>query len=703
MAQHYRVCNLCEAMCGLIVETEDQSVVSIRANPDDVFSQGAYCPKSQGLKDLYEDSDRIKKPLKKGKNGFEEITWDQAFLEISDRIKIIQANHGKNAIATYLGNPVSHNMGAMIAYPMLSRILKTRNKYSATSVDQLPHMLAANLMFGHSLLLAIPDVERTDYMLILGANPSVSNGSLMSAAGISSKLKAIVKRGGKVVVIDPRYTETASHATEHHFIQPGTDVFLLAAIASILLEKGKGEWRPHTRDWETLTELLGGFDLELAVKKTGISRDVIEGIAKDFLSHDRGICYGRMGLSTQEHGSLCQWLINVINILSGNFDQPGGVLFTSPAVDVLSFIGGRGHKNRSRVRQLPDFDGEYPSATLADEILTPGEGQVKALITVAGNPAMSLPNGTKLRKALNELDLLVCLDLFVTETTSQADYILPPVSPLQRSHYDLIFNQLAIKNVARFSPAIFKRKKGELEDFDILLELAMRLTKGSKLDIIKSKATLKVMKTLGPKLILDILLRKGPRKQSVKSLLANPHGIDFGFLESSSALKKLRTKDKKIHLVPELFKAGFEKLMKDSLSEEQTSKRLKLIGRRNLRTNNSWMHNCKGLHIKKRSFYFQIHPHDAEAYGVKDGQQVTLRNDVGEINGPVKISDRIAPGVVSVPHGWGHNNPENRLPHAAKLAGASVNDIMDDGAVDDISGNAILNGQSVELVLGQTS
>ncbi len=539
-------------------------------------------------------------------------------------------------------------------------------------------------------------------MLILGANPVVSNGSLLSAAGISSKLKDIVKKGGKTVVVDPRYTETASHASEHYFIQPGTDAFLLAGIASILLRDGRDRLRYLTKDWDKLVYLLQDYDFDMAAEKTGVPRNVMEAMAKDLLSYEQAICYGRMGVSTQRHGALCQWLINIINILSGNFDRPGGVLFTTPAIDLLPFLGnGRKQfdKRRSRVRQLPDFEGEYPSATLADEILTPGEGQVKALLTVAGNPLISLPNGNKMRKALHQLDLFVAIDFYVNESTNYADYILPPVSPLERSHYDLAFNHLAIKNVARFSLPVFKKKAGDYEDFDILLELALRIGKGSFMDRFKKNSKLKVLQTIGVSRTIDLMLRRGPRKQTLKGLLANPNGIDFGFLESTGS-SKLKTSDKKIHLVPEEFASGFKNLMSE-LGQVPEPNTLKLIGRRNLRTNNSWMHNCKGLHIKKGSFYFQINPKDAETFGVQTGDQVNLKNEIGQISGPVKVSDRISPGVVSVPHGWGQNHRDNRLQHAATLAGASINDIIDDTSIDEISGNAILNGQRVSLVVEQ--
>ncbi|SMF16789.1 molybdopterin-dependent oxidoreductase [Pseudobacteriovorax antillogorgiicola] len=695
-----RVCNLCEATCGLELELSGQDIKSIKADPDDVFSKGAYCPKSQGLKDLYQDPDRLRKPLKKTAQGFQEIPWEQALDEVAERIVKLQSQHGKASIATYTGNPNVHNLGAMLALPMLLRALKSPHRYSATSVDQLPHMLIAHLMFGHSLMLPIADVDRANYMLIIGANPVVSNGSLLTAAGLSSKLKQIQKRGGKVTVIDPRYTETASQATEHHFIKPGKDIYLLAAIVKGLLTSTTHKQAPHIKGLDILMDAFGDYEDPHFEARTGMSPEIVDRIIHDLHFYEGAICYGRMGVSTQEHGSLCQWLINVINFLTGNLDSAGGVMFTDPAIDILNYISRGAHhkkfaRRKTRVRGLPSFEGEFPVAALAEEILTSGEGQIKGLISIAGNPALSTPNGEQMRSALDKLDLFVAIDYYITESSAHADYILPPCSPLERSHYDLVFNALAIRNTARFSEATFK-KQGK-EDFDIILELWKRLDHGSKFQNFKIGAIAQGMIWLGPERILDGMLRRGPHKLTLKRLRENPHGIDLGAL-TPQLPDKLRTPDKKLDLAPEVLIKQFSQV-KAQLQKEPnpTADGFQLIGRRNLRSNNSWMHNCQSLHLKKRDFHVLVNEDDGAALGLSNGQTVRVSGAVGSIEAPVRLTDKIMKGVVSMPHGWGHQEGRSKLKQAIAMGGANINQILSDQEVEPVSGNAILNGQRVHV------
>jgi anaerobic selenocysteine-containing dehydrogenase len=461
----HRVCNLCEAMCGLWIETEGTEIVSIKSNAEDVLSKGAFCPKSQYLASLYEDPDRLKKPQKRVGEKWIEIPWEQAFAEISQEVSRLQKIHGTPSLATYLGNPNVHNMGNMLLLPFFLKSLRTPQKYSATSVDQLPHQIVSYQMFGHQLLFPIADVDRTDFMLILGANPVVSNGSLLSAPGLSSRLKGIQKRGGRVVVVDPRYTETASLADEHLFIRPGRDAHFLLAFWQCLIRKDGPRLRhlkEHVKGWDELVALLGTYPIGDLEGQTGIRQEQLEKLVDEYWQADRAICYGRMGVSTQAYGTLCQWLIYLINMTAGHLDREGGVLFTKPAFDVLDFMARGGHKGsfgrrKSRVRQLPEANGEFPSATLADEILTPGKGQVRALFTIAGNPLLSLPDGKRLEEALQSLELYVAIDFYRNETTRLAHYILPPTSPLQHGHYDLVFNAFAVRNIARYSPPVLPK------------------------------------------------------------------------------------------------------------------------------------------------------------------------------------------------------------------------------------------------------
>jgi anaerobic selenocysteine-containing dehydrogenase len=697
-------------MCGLTIELADDQSMTIRGNKDDVFSQGAFCPKSQGLKDLWQDPDRVRQPLKKINGKFEPISWDKAFDEIASRINALQKKYGRSSIATYAGNPNTHNFGNLILLPMFLRGLRTHNKFSATSVDQLPHMLASYLMFGHQLLLPIADVDHTRYMLMFGANPAVSNGSILSAAGLSTRLKAIQHRNGKVVLFDPRYTETASLVSEHYFIRPGTDAFLLAAVVKLLFARKAvkpGRLSSMIKGLVQLESLFQDIDLDQVSRITGVKREVIEQVAQDLQDHEPAICYGRMGVSTQAYGAICQWLINLINILTGNLDRKGGVLFTKPAIDLVDFasrVGSRGsfRRRKSRVHQLPEFGGEMPVATLADEILTPGEGQIKALITIAGNPVLSTPNGRKLEKAIGQLELQVAIDFYLNETTALADYILPPTSSLEHSHYDLIFNALASRNITRFSPAVVPSPEDGREDWEIMLELWSRIGyKDGIIDRSKKLLVRKSMQALGMERLVDLGLRTGPYRKtglSLKKLKEQEDGIDLGPLQPSLP-QRLCTKDKKIDLCPQPMLEAWELFRADPSwkQTQQTSEEFLLIGRRNLKSNNSWMHNLPSLARSKNQCYLIMNKEDAARHNIADGSQVQVSTNVGSIEIPVMLSDRIMPGVVSIPHGWGHARSHVRLSLARKSPGVSLNDIMDDSQVDRFSGNAILNGQRVRV------
>jgi len=704
-----RVCNLCEAMCGLTFEFQPSGTYTIRGNNDDLFSKGAFCPKSQGLKDLYEDKDRLRQPLKRQGSTFVPVSWKEALDDIGKRINKIQKESGRSSLATYVGNPNAHNFGNLMFLPMFFKTLRTRNKYSATSVDQLPHMLVALQMFGHQLLLPIADIDHTNYLLILGANPAVSNGSLLSSAGLSSKIKKLKEGSGKVVVLDPRYTETASLASEHYFIRPGTDAFFLAALVKQLLLEHQvrpAGLEPYLKNLETLPELFADIDSQTVERITGVKQSVIDTIALDIVESKTAICYGRFGVSTQAYGTVCQWLINLVNILTGNFDRQGGVLFTKPAFDVVGLmakVGSRGSfaRHHSRVRHLPEFGGEYPSVTLADEILTPGKGQVKALITIAGNPVLSLPNGQKFEQALGQLEFYVAIDIYQNETTRFADYILPPSSSLEHSHFDLVFNVLASRNNIRYSPPVVPADKGSMEDWEILVELWSRLGgEKSWLRRQQNKIAARLLRKLGTDSMLDLGLRVGPYKGlTLKKLKENPDGIDLGPLEPSLP-DRLFTKDKKIDLQPSALMKAWAIFCSDEQWREprQSAQTFQLIGRRNLKSNNSWMHNLPSLHRSKDQCYVIMHPSDGDAHGITDGSRVRLTTEIGSIELPVSLSARIMPGVVSVPHGWGHHRSGVRQSLASQVPGVSLNDVMDDLQIDAFSGNAVLNGQSVRIV-----
>ncbi len=712
---HYRTCNLCEAICGIAITHEDGRILSIKGDAADPFSRGHICPKAVALEDIYKDPDRLKQPLRRTKNGWEKLTWDDAFEEVTNNLLTIQKKYGKNAVGIYQGNPTVHNSGTMLFAPLFFRTLRTRNRFSATSVDQLPHQFTAYFMFGHQLVLPVPDIDRTDYFLILGANPLTSNGSMMTAPGFANRLKDLQSRGGKFVVVDPRRSETAAQADDHHFIQPGKDVLLLLALLHTLFAENRiqpGHLKEHILGLENIKNIVTDFPPEKIAPTIGMDAKVVRQIANDFANAESAVCYGRFGVSTQEFGATCQWLINVLNTVTGNLDRPGGAMFTLPAIDVVRQTAKRGMpghyaKWKSRVRGLPEFSGELPVAVLAEEILTEGEGQIKALITSAGNPALSTPNGSQLERALKQLEFMVSVDIYINETTRYADIILPPACGLETDHYDLAFHFLAVRNTSKYSQALFKPANGALQDWQIFDALRKRMAaKQGRHSFIKNV----IQNSLTPERMLDMGLRFGPygawggrflspHGLSLRKLKKQVHGIDLGPLQPCLP-DRLFTEDKKIHLAPDILLKDLQRVQTCFFSAGKITTSdfdLSLIGRRQLRSNNSWMHNSERLVKGKTRCTLLMHPQDAAARNIRNGQTVNVTSRTGNIRIEVEISDEIMPGVVSIPHGWGHQRPDVKLQIASKYPGANINDLTDDTRVDELSGNAAFSNVPVKV------
>lgn len=698
---HFRTCNLCEAMCGLKIEHENKQVISIKGDEKDPFSQGHICPKAVALQDLYTDPDRLKKPMERTERGWREITWQDALDKAAAGIQQVQSKYGNNALGVYLGNPNVHNLGGMLTIKYILNALKTRNRFSATSVDQLPHHIVSYHLFGHQLRIPVPDINRTEHIVIFGANPVVSNGSIMTVAGAKQKIKDIKGRGGKVVVIDPRRSETASIATDHHFIKPGTDVTVLLAMVRELFVQGlvrESNALSLVDGYEVIQDYVSEFTPEFAEAHSGMSAHVIRTIISEFAKSPKAVMYGRMGVSVQEFGLLSQYLIMLINILTGRLDEVGGLMFSNPAANVVDHSGpGYFDKRRSRVRNLPDFNGEFPASTLADEILTEGDGQIKAMFTVAGNPVLSTPNGDKLDQALEGIDFMVCIDYYLNETTRHANIILPPVSPLERDHYDVSFHNLAVHNTAKYSHALFKKSPNERHDWQIYLELANRLNPAKRFS---DKAMRLAIKYFSPTVLLNAMLKRGPHKDvSLKTLKKAPHGIDLGPLRSHLP-DALKTKDKRIHLNLEFYFKDIQRL-KAKFADAQTTDAdidgALLIGRRDLRTNNSWLHNTQRMVKGKNRCTLMIHPDHAERLNITNGDKVLVQSRVNQVTIEAQISDEVMDGVVSIPHGWGHHKMGMNLTIASAHAGVSVNDLTDDTFLDDLSGNAAVNGVPVTL------
>lgn len=688
METHFRNCNLCEAICGIEITHEGGEILSIVGDKLDPFSRGHICPKALALKDIYEDPDRLRHPVQKVDGEWREIGWDKAFDETARRLRDIQDRYGRESVGVYQGNPSVHNLGTTLFSRELLKALKTKNNFSATSVDQLPHHFASWAMFGHPFLIPVPDIDRTKYFLIMGANPLASNGSLMTSPDIINRLNAIKDRGGKIVLIDPRRTETARVADEHHFIRPGSDAFLLLAFVSVLFEEDlvdPSRLADFTDGFDALKEVALRCSAEDAEKRTGIPADEIKRLAREFAASGAAVCYGRIGLSTQRFGGLCQWLINAINILTGNFDRVGGAMFTTPAFDLLMAAkGGDIHGRwKSRVRGLTEFMGELPVSVMAEEIVTDGEGQIKALVTSCGNPVLSTPNGSQLDAGLERLEFMVSIDFYINETTRHADIILPPVTNIESSHFDVVFNTFAVRNTAKYSPPVFEKDPNAKHDWEIFQELVRRL---NGID--------GEFKAQPPEVKLGMGLMFGKHGLSLEKLNENPHGIDLGGLQPSLP-GRLQTANKRIDLAPEVIVADVDRLMRDEVRDPEYP--FSLIGRRHLRDCNSWMHNYEVLVKGKNRCTVMVNEEDATELGVTSGQTLNISSRAGSVELPCEITPNIGRGVVSIPHGYGHGRKGTNVEIASEHAGVSINDLTDELELDDLTGNAAFSDVRVKL------
>ncbi|WND02687.1 molybdopterin-dependent oxidoreductase [Temperatibacter marinus] len=696
----YRACNLCEAICGLEIKVKDNNIISIKGDKKDPFSRGHICPKGTALQDLQEDPDRLKFPVKKVGEDFLQITWEEAYQIIADNIASIQAIHGNNAVGIYAGNPSVHNYGTMTHGSVLRKSIGTKNNFSASSIDQLPHQLVSYAMYGHQFMIPIPDIDHTDYMLMLGANPLASNGSLMTVPDVKARLKAIQERGGKVIVIDPRKTETAKLADEHFFIKPGTDAFfLLALIHQLLCDplENLGHLEPHLEGLEDILPLVTDFTADYASSICGIPATKIKTIAKEITLTKRAVCYGRMGVSTQIHGTLCQWAIQVINILAGNLDVRGGAIVPTPAFANISSNAESGPGNyipgRSRVSGKPMAGGEIPCVSMAEEITTPGEGQIKSMVTIAGNPILSTPDGRGLEEAFQTLDFMVSIDFYINETTAHADVILPPTSTLEHDHYDVVFNRFAVRDVTRYNEPVIIPEDSTKHDWEIMNELASVIAKAKDIDS---------QPLPPPHQIIDRGIQYGPYGAksdhdlalSLAKLKANPHGIDLGPLKPGLP-QRLASHHPKIILNSAYILEDIERVKRSA--DANTSKGLLLIGRRHIRSNNSWMHNSKRLVKGKMRSHLFMNPEDMKSLGINDRAKVEISSAVGSVITEVEANEDMMLGVVSLPHGWGHKGRRGRLSTATEKDGVSCNDITDTTLIDAVSGNAAVNGVPVTV------
>jgi anaerobic selenocysteine-containing dehydrogenase len=728
---HHRICPLCEACCGLELKVRDGKVISIRGHESDVFSAGYICPKGVALKDLHEDPDRLRTPLIKRNGEFVPASWDEAFAEIERRLPPILAQHGRQAGAISVGNPSAHKIGLLLYFSRLAKALGSRNVFSASTLDQMPKQLSSGLMFGHWLSIAVPDITRSDFLLVLGANPLASNGSLWTVPDFKGKAKALQARGGKLVVIDPRRTETAAMADVHHFIRPGADVFLLLGLAHTLFDEKLvrlGRLGPLVNGVDAFEAAVKDFSAEVVAPRCGIAAETIRSLARQLAGTSRAAVYGRIGTCTQEYGTLASWLVDVLNVLTGHLDEPGGAMFPKAAAFAHNTAGqpgsGRGittGRHSSRVSGAPEVFGELPMTCLAEEIETPGPGQVRALITVASNPVLSSPNGARLARALDSLDFMVSLDIYVNETSRHADVILPGLSPLEDMHYDVAFPQFSWRNHARYSAPVFAAPKDQPAEWETMLKLTAIVqgqgaqTPAREIDdryfaedakkVFGDQAAAVIDATrglFGPDRLLEVALRSGPYGDqygrepgglTLAKVRAAPDGIDLGELAPRMP-EVLRTPSGQIELAPP---ALLQDLQRAARAIAEPVPAMVIVGRRDVRSNNSWMHNLPVLAKGPMRCTALVHPADAKRLGLANGALARISNQGRSIEAQVQVSDEMMPGVVSLPHGWGHGLPGTRMALAAERPGANLNALLDEDWRDPLSGNAVLSGVPVTL------
>jgi anaerobic selenocysteine-containing dehydrogenase len=738
MSTHYATCPLCEATCGLAVQLHDGEIKRIEGDERDTFSRGFICPKGASLAQLHNDPDRLKTPLLREPGGaFRPVTWDEAFAHIEARL-LPGIGKDRRAAAIYLGNPNVHSPAGVLLPRRLIRALGTPNVFSASTVDQMPKHVACGLMYGDPEAISVPDLDRTDFLLMLGANPWESNGSLCTAPDFPGRIQDLLRRGGRFVVVDPRRTRTAEHASEHVAIRPGTDIYLMLGLMHVVARDGLSRLGPLAGHVEGLADALDAarpYTPARVAAITGVPADVVERLARELAAAERGVVYGRMGTHTVSFGTLGAWAVDTLNAITGHLDSVGGAMWALPAhMSAPDLNAGKERRGfrlgrwKSRVHGYPEANGELPIATLADEITTPGEGQVRVLVTVAGNPVLSAPDSTRLDSALAQLDFMVSVDPYLNETTRHAHVILPPPSPLTRSHYDLALSRLSVRNRARYSPPLFAPQgPSEAEIMArltliasgapstespqrLFAEMEQQLLEGARgkhpaLKAASVDALRAQLDATDPMdRLIEILVRSGAYGDAFgqladglnfKLLQDSPHGVDLGPLKPCLP-GAMRTPSGRVELMPEPIRTDLARLLR-TLDDPHIAAPYVLVGRRDLRSNNSWMHNLPLLMKGRARCTLHVHPADAENLGITQGDDVRIQTDLGSVVAPAEITDKIMQGVVSLPHGYGHDRPGTQQRVAGKQPGVNVNLLTDARALDPLSGNAVLNGYAVRL------
>ncbi|WP_344630422.1 molybdopterin-dependent oxidoreductase [Streptomyces glaucosporus] len=738
-----RICPLCEATCGLSVtvagEGGQERITAARGDRDDVLSRGYVCPKGALFGELDGDPDRLVRPLVRRGGRLRETDWEEAFAAVAEGLGGVLAAGDPRAVGVFLGNPNVHTVAGALYPPLLVKALRTPNLFTASTLDQMPKHVSGGLLYGDPLAIPVPDLDRTDHLLVVGANPLESNGSLCTAPDFPGRLRALRRRGGTLTVIDPVRTRTARLADRYVAVRPGGDAPLLMAMVQVLFAEGltdPGASGPHLSGVEDVARLAADFTPEAVAGACGVAPEEIRALARELAAAGRAAVYGRIGSTAVAFGTLTSWLVDVLNALTGNLDRPGGAMFPlsatarapRPPAPGRGFVTGR---RRSRVSGHPEVKGEFPAAALAEEIETPGEGRIRALVCVAGNPVLSAPDGPRLERALGGLDFMVAVDPYLNETSRHAHVVLPPPRPSRSPHFDFSFNALAVRNQVRYTRPVIPPRAGEVSEGEILARLVLCAsgTPGADPESVdaavvrqtlaaavadprspvhgRDPAGLEALLTgeNGAERRLDLMLRLGPYGDgfgadpeglTLAGLLEHPHGIDLGPLRPRLP-EVLRTPSGTVELCPEPIAADAARLRRHLAERRESPGALVLVGRRHLRSNNSWMHNVPGLRGGSNRCTLRVHPDDAARLGLADGGLAEIRGDGGAVRAPVEVTGSVRPGVVSLPHGWGHDRPGTRTPTASADPGANVNRLLDGRLLDPLSGTAVLNGFPVEV------
>jgi anaerobic selenocysteine-containing dehydrogenase len=720
-----RNCPLCEGMCGVKISVADDTVTRVRPNEEDTWSRGHICPKGTVLGALHHDPDRLHHPVIREGSSFREVSWEAAFERLTELSSRVRERYGIEGFASYGGNMVGKDATLGRYAGLLFRTSGIRQIYSSSTVDQQPKNVSCQLMFGNQWKIPIPDIDRTELFLIFGANPAASKGSILSHQDVMRGIRELRRRGGRVIVIDPVRTATAQAADQWIGVRPGSDAALLLAIANVLFTENRirlGHLADLVTGLDEVRALAARFSPERVAGFCGVTADTIRGLAHELARVDRAAIYGRIGLCTQEFGTLASWMIDVLAILTGNLDRPGGSMWSTPVsaeVDMLAGYpaGAPIIVGKSRVRGARGVLGRLPSACLAEEIDTPGAGQIKGLLTIASNPVLSAPESERLAAALPLLECMVSLDNYINETTRHAHVIFPSVSLLEASHFDTWSWIFCLTSGGHYSPPLFK-PVGRPEPWEVVARVGSILGGKPEADPaavddayfsglakargIEPAVALAASPTHGHDRIIDLAIRTGafgdrygaiPDGLNLDSFRNQPNGLILG-LTQPQAHKGFPTPSGKIELAHDLILEDVPRL---EAALEATRPELVLVSRRHLASMNSWMHNVDVLMKGKERCTLQLHPEDAARLGVEDGDMVEIESASGAITAPAEVTSHIRPGVVCMPHGWGHSDPGARQRVARAHAGSNINVLSPGTLVDVVSGNAVLNGIAVQV------